>query len=179
MAAARGLETTTTTTTKVIHWKLNKAVKFGHVDKCYMYKPESLQENETHKIFLRFWDTNGRKTKLNLNYQDKTTCYLADFAVAADHREQRERSERLEKFLDLAKESKKLWNMKVMVILIVAGTLGMLKKRLEELEIRGRIKTIQITALIRLARNTLMCPGDPRRLAVTQTPVKDHQLKLL
>ena len=43
-----------------------------------------------------------------------------------------------------------------MVIPVVIGTLGMvlkdLEKELEELEIRGRIKTIQTTALLRSAR---------------------------
>ena len=46
--------------------------------------------------------------------------------------------------------------MKVTVIPIVVGTLGMvpkgLEKRLEEVEIRGRIEIIQTTALLKLAR---------------------------
>ena len=41
---------------------------------------------------------------------------------------------------------KKLWNMKVMVILIVIGALGTVTKRLVQgldgLEIRGRVETI-------------------------------------
>ena len=46
--------------------------------------------------------------------------------------------------------------MRVMAVPVVVGALGMilkdLEKRLEELEIRERIKTIQTTALLRLAR---------------------------
>ena len=53
-------------------------------------------------------------------------------------------------------ENKKLWNVKVTVILIVIGALGTvtkgLIKGLEDLEIRGKIETIQTTALLRWAR---------------------------
>ena len=52
-------------------------------------------------------------------------------------------SEKINKYLDLARDLKKLWNMKVTVMPIVVGVLGMapkgLERRLEELEIRGRI----------------------------------------
>ena len=67
-----------------------------------------------------------------------------------------------------------------MVIPVVIGVLETvpkgLKKGLEELEIGGRIKTIQTTALLRLAR---ILRRVLERLAVTQTPVKDHQLMLV
>ena len=59
-------------------------------------------------------------------------------------------TEKIDKYLDLARELKKLWNMKVIVILIVVGAFGMaskdLEKRLMEQEISGRTKTIQTTA---------------------------------
>ena len=56
----------------------------------------------------------------------------------------------------LPENKKKLRSMSVMVIPIVVGVLCTVPKgwerRLEELEVRGKIKTIQITALLRLAR---------------------------
>ena len=69
--------------------------------------------------------------------------------------------------------------MKVTIIPIDAfGTVtkGLLKG-LEDLEVGERVETIQTTALLRTAI-ILRTPRDLRRLAVTQTPVKDHQLKL-
>ena len=33
--------------------------------------------------------------------------------------------------------------------------------------------------IIKFSQNTEKSPGDLRRLAVTQTPVKDHQLKII
>ena len=38
---------------KVIHWELCKRFKFDHMNKWYMYNPESVLENETHKLL---WD---------------------------------------------------------------------------------------------------------------------------
>ena len=32
---------------KVIHWKLFKKLKIDHTTNCYVYKPESIVENET------------------------------------------------------------------------------------------------------------------------------------
>ena len=51
-------------------------------------------------------------------------------------------------------------------------------KGLEDLEIKGRVKTIQTITLLRSARIE-KSPGDLRRLAITQTPVKHHQLTLM
>ena len=35
---------------KVIHWELCKKLKFYFTINWYMHKPESILENETHKI---------------------------------------------------------------------------------------------------------------------------------
>ena len=60
------------------------------------------------------------------------------------------------KYLDLSQEPKKLWNMKVTVILIVVGALGTvtkgLVKGLKELVIKARVEIIQSTALLISAR---------------------------
>ena len=51
---------------------------------------------------------------------------------------------------------KKLWNMKVTIVPIVIVALGIitkgLLKGLEDLEVGGRVETIQTTALLRTAR---------------------------
>ena len=69
-----------------------------------------------------------------------------DFVVPADHWPTLKESEKRDKYLDLAKELKKLWNMKVTVIPIVIGALGTVTKGLvqglENLEIRGRVEII-------------------------------------
>ena len=65
------------------------------------------------------------------------TCWIVDFAFPANHREKIKENEEKGKYLDLAKELKKLWNMKI-VIPIGIGALETipkgLVKRLEEFE---------------------------------------------
>ena len=70
--------------------------------------------------------------------------------VPADLRIKLKGSEKKDKYLDLARELKKLWNMKMTIIPIVIGafvtvTKGLLKG-LEDLEVGGRVETIQTTA---------------------------------
>ena len=76
-----------------------------------------------------------------------------DFAAPVDHRVKLNEGEKKDKYLDLGRELKKLWNMKVTVIQIIIGALGTVTKgliqRLENLEITGRVKTNQSTALLR------------------------------
>ena len=80
----------------------------------------------------------------------------SDLAVAADHRIKLKEYEKKDKYLDLARELKKLWNMQVTIIPIVIGAFGTVTKgilkRPEDLEIGGRVETIQSTALLRTAR---------------------------
>ena len=60
-------------------------------------------------------------------------------------------SEWMDEYLELAREPKLLWNMKVVEIPIGIDTVGtvpnVLEKRMELLEIRGTIDTILTTAL--------------------------------
>ena len=86
----------------------------------------------------------------------KKTCKIVDFAVPADHTIKLKEYEKKDKYLDLARELKKLWNMQVTIIPIVIGafetvTKG-LQQGLEDLEVGGRVETIQTTALLRTAK---------------------------
>ena len=79
-----------------------------------------------------------------------------DFAVPADHRIKLKESQKKDKYLDIARELKKLWSMKVTIIPIVIGAFGTvtkgLLKGLEDLDIGGQVDTIQTTTLLRTAR---------------------------
>ena len=73
-----------------------------------------------------------------------------------DYKGKLKECEMKDKYLDLARELKKLCNMKVTIIPIVIGALGTVTKELvpglEDLEIIGPVETIQTTALLRSAR---------------------------
>ena len=68
---------------------------------------------------------------------------IFDFAVPADHRMKVKECEKKDKYIDLTREWKKLWNMKVAIRPIVIGsfdtiTKGLLKG-LEDLKVSGRV----------------------------------------
>ena len=98
----------------------------------------------------------ARRPNLAIDDKKKRTCWIVEFAVSADHRVKLKENEKEDKYLDLTKELKKLWNMKVSIIPIVIGAFGTgtkgLLKGLEDLEVGGRVETIQTTALLRTAR---------------------------
>ena len=75
-----------------------------------------------------------------------------DFTVPVDHRVKLKESEKKNKYLDLGRELRKLWNMNVTLILIVIVALGTVTKGLaqglEDVEITGWVETVQTTALL-------------------------------
>ena len=121
-------------------------------------QPNTCLENNTHKLL---WDFDihtdhlisaRRPGLIIINKKKKMKiCKIVDFAVPADHRIKLKECEKKDKYLDLVRELKKLWNMQVTILPIVIGafvtvTKG-LRKGLEELEVGGRVETIQTTAL--------------------------------
>ena len=73
-----------------------------------------------------------------------------------DNNKKKKECEKKDKYFDLARELKKLWNMQVTIIPIVIGAFGTvtqgLLKGLEDLEVGRRVETIQTTTLLRTAR---------------------------
>ena len=120
-----------------------------------MHNLVSVLENDTHKLL---WDFDIQTDHLisarrqGLIIINKKKENLKDFAVPADDRI----SEKKDNYLVLARELKKLWNMKLTIIPVVIAAFGKvtkgLLKRLEDLEIRGRVETIQTTTLLRTDR---------------------------
>ena len=126
-----------------------------------MHNPAPVLENDTHNLL---WDFNiqtdhlipARRPDLKIINKKKRICKIVDFAVPADHRIKLKECAKMDKYLDLARELKKLWNMKVTIVSIVIDafvtiTKGLLKGQ-EDLEVGGRVESIQITALLRTAR---------------------------
>ena len=126
-----------------------------------MHNPAPVLENDTHKLL---WDFNiqtehripARRPDLKIINNKNEKLKIVNFAVPADQRINLKESEKKDKYLDLARELKKLWNMKVPIVPIVIGTLSRITKGvlkgLEDLEVGGRVETIQTTALLRTAR---------------------------
>ena len=90
---------------KVIYWELCQKLKFDHTTK-------SVLDNEMHKIL---WDCEGetdclipaRRPDLVLIGNKKRIYCLMSFVVLADHRVKIKESEKIDKYLDFARELKK------------------------------------------------------------------------
>ena len=146
---------------KVIHWEMCKKFKLDRTNKWYMHNPAPVLENDTHKLQ---WDFNiytdylisARRPDLIIISKNKRIWKIVDFAVPADHWIKLKEFEKKDKYLDLARELKKLWNMKVSIVPIVIGAFGTvtewLLKALEDLEVGGGVETIQTTALLKTAK---------------------------
>ena len=155
-------------------------------------------ENDTHKLSWRMIHINfygtlpyniGQKTrpydnqKRKKNGKKRRTCKIVDFAVLDDHRITLKESEKKDKFLNLAWELKKTvehesdnytkhdWCIWYCYQMIIKGI--------------GRLGNKKTTGdrpnyyIIGNDQNTDKSPGELRRLAITQTPLKDYQLTLM
>ena len=121
-----------------------------------MHNPAPVLENDTHKLL---WDfdihtdhlISARRPDLIIINKKKNTQNSL-FCCLGYHRIKLKECEKK----DLTRELKKPWNMKVAIIPIVIGAFGTVAKRLlkglDDLEVSGRVETIQTTALLILAR---------------------------
>ena len=146
---------------EILPWEMCKKFKFDHTNKWYMHNPAVVLQNDTHKLL---WDFDiqtdhlilARIPDLIIINKNLRICKIVDLAVPADHRLKLKEFEKKDKYIDLARELKNLWNMKVTIILIEIGafdtvTKGLLKGQ-DDLEVGGRVETIQTTVLLKTAR---------------------------
>ena len=126
-----------------------------------MHKPASVQENETQKIFCELTiqiDDRilARKPNLVLVNKKQMTCCLVVLTVSINHRVKIKESEKINKYSDFAREQKQTVGHTVDGDTICSWCTWnhhkVLEKRVEELEIRRWIESIQTTALLRLDR---------------------------
>ena len=116
-----------------------------------MHKP--VPENNTHKLQWNYdihMDhlISAKRPDLIIIIKKKWTCKIVDFAVPAEHRKKLKEGEKKDKYLNLARELEKIWNMLVTIIPMVIGafrtvTKGLLKG-LVDLEVGGRVTIIPI-----------------------------------
>ena len=170
------------------HWELCKKLKFDHVDEWYEYIPESVLENEKNEIQWNFEKQtdhriSARLPNLVIVNKKKRVCRLVDFALPADHRVKLKKTEKRDKYQDLARELKKTvehksdgdtncnWCTRYSHQWISTGT-RVLGNRLTSWDHPN-------SSIVEIGQNTEKSPGDVKRLAVTQTPVENYQLTLV
>ena len=169
---------------KVILWKMCKKFKFDHANKWYMQNPTSVLENDTHALLWGFdiqidhLISARRRDHILINNKKKENVKILDFAIPADYRIKMKESEKK----DLAREWENMEHQgdnntkRDSCFLyshqsIIKGTGGLGNKR------TGWDQPNYY--MVENGQNIEKCPGDLRRLAVPQTPVKEHPLTLM
>ena len=149
-----------------IHRELCKKMKFDQTIKWYMNKPES--ENEKNIILSDFEIQTGhliparRPDLVIIDEKKKRTCGIVDFAVLVDHRVKRKENDQRDNCNWHA------WN----------DPMG-LGKGAERVGNQRTNRGYSDHSIGKISQNTENSLGDLRRIAVTQTTVKDHQLMLV
>ena len=126
---------------KIIHLELAK--KFNLIEvkeslKWYSHTPEKVLENESSKLLWDFQINTDRTviaSKPDIIFQDKKTnkLYIIDIAIPADANIVKKRIEKIDKYIDLSIELKRLWNAsEVLVIPIVIGATGVISKSFKQ-----------------------------------------------
>ena len=105
------------------------------------------------------------------------TYRTVDFAILADRKVKIKESEKRDKYLDLTRELRKLWNMRVRWRQL---SFVCLEQSIKAWKGDRRVVNRKTSRdhprhiIIKIGQNTGKSPGDLRTLAVIQTPVKDH-----
>ena len=130
-------------------WHTDGSPNLGQKTRPDNNQPKKKKKKKKEREFAKLWT-------LLIIIIIIITCIIVNFAVPADHRIKLKDCEKKDKYLDLARKWKKLWNIQVTIIPIVIGTFSTVTKGwlkgLEDLEVGGRVETIQTTALLRTAR---------------------------
>ena len=129
----------------VIHWTFCKKYGFDAAEKWYDHQPNPVIENEKTKILWDFaiqtdHQIEHNKPDIVLIKKDEKECLVIDVACPFDSRIKLKEGEKIERYQDLKRETKKLWKMKkASVIPVVIGALGTISKNFN-----GWIKKLEI-----------------------------------
>ncbi|CAH3171077.1 unnamed protein product [Porites lobata] len=122
-----------------LHWSICKDHDIEITDKWYEHEPETVIHNKDNNITI-MWDmpVNTDRT-ITANRPDiivkdsvNSTCKLIDMTVPSDRNIALKETEKKCKYKDLELEIQRMWHMKTVVIPVVVGALGTVKKGMVE-----------------------------------------------
>ena len=169
---------------KVIQWDLCLILKFDHTNTWYMHNPESVLENETHKLLWNFKiETDhlisNRRPGLVIINRKKRTCQIVNLAILADNGVKIKESKKRDKYRDISRELKKTTiehegDRDISCNWCARNNLPRFGKGTGRLRIQRTSENHLDNIIIKIGQNTEKSPEDLRRLAVSQTRVKNH-----
>ena len=110
--------------------------------------PKIVLENENYKLL---WDHHieARTPDLVLIDKSKKSCHIIDVAIPEDSGVKEKEPERVEKYQNLARELKRMWEVKTKVVPVVLVALGTVPLRL-----KGNLKDIGVDTSITLIQKS-------------------------
>ena len=124
---------------KKVHLEVSKQYGFDVKEKWYEHEPNAVSENYDVHILSDFevqtdHEIEARRPDTIVTDKENNICKIIDFAVPFDSKVN---SKEVEKYQNLARKLRKIWNTKVKVIPNIIGALGttpkLLRKRLEDI----------------------------------------------
>ncbi len=147
---------------RMVHWHLCKKYDLERADKWYEHSPDGVVETDEVKLL---WDVNiqcdhvieARRPDIVVVNKGERKCTIIDIAVPGDSRTSDKEKEKVDKYQDLKREIKRIWNMRsVIVVPVIVGALGSVTKKLDEwlekLDITINTAILQKTTLLGTAR---------------------------
>ena len=113
------------------------ALQRSNAEHWYEHHPEPVTEGNGVTILWDFTIHTDKSIKANrpdIIVKDckKKTCLLIDMTVPSDRNLSLEEYEKMSKYKELEIEIQKMWNLKAIVIPVVVGALGMIKRKTED-----------------------------------------------
>ena len=132
---------------RAIHLDLSGKCGFDRNDKWYNHVPESVLENENYKLL---WDFSirtdhhieARRPDLVLVNKSTKSCHIKDVAIPEDSGVKEKEAE---KYQNLTRELRRMWEVKTKVVPIVLGAL-----RTVPLRLKGNLKDLGVDTSITL-----------------------------
>ena len=138
-------------------------------EKWYQHVPEGVVENKEVKILWNVMIQCDRKIKAKkpdiVVVNNERSCAIIDIAMIGDIRVTEKEKEKIERYQELKREIKRMWNIRIIKVTpVIVGALGSKSKKLknctEELGVVLSTALLQKTALLgtaRILRKVLDC----------------------
>ena len=120
-----------------VHQNILKAYNIQSESNWYDHQPKTVTENEEVTIL---WDMpittdkqiNANRPDIVVKDHKKKICYLLDISTPSDRNIANKEIEKLSKYKDLEIEINRMWNMETIVIPVIIGNLGVIRKTCEK-----------------------------------------------
>ena len=137
------------------HLEVTRKIGFDVNEKCYKHESEKVVKNDSLKIFWDFTMQTDYVIEARRPDKIKNECKIITFACPFDSRIEEREKDNMKSYNDLKRELKKIRDMPVKIIPVVADVLGTTLKRLNQ-----RLSDIEIeTGIVELQKTTILYSG--------------------